>query len=168
MDKRIIKLIVCLVSLVVIIGILLYILVTGFKIGNIEVISVMGIAEKKESIENKKNELVTSETQNNTNKQTLEATKKEFAVQQERYELISDETINAIKEATKEEEYFIEYVWIVLGNYAKINKLELMVVEPNGTIAGATNDNYASPQGVNPNTNAGAETPPVQEGNANK
>lgn len=164
MDKGIIKLVVCLVSLVVIIGILLYTLIVGFKIGNIEVIPIMGIAEKKENINDKKKDLETSEEQNNTNKQTLESAKKEFTVQKEAYELISDETINAIREATKEEEYFIEYVWIVLGNYAKMNKLQLMVVEPNGTVSGGTSDNPTAP-GENPDVSTGTGITADKEGN---
>lgn len=65
--------------------------------------------------------------------QKLESTEEEYNKQKNKYNSISDETIDVIKEATTEESYNIEYMWITLGNYAKKNNLEIVLVEPGGT-----------------------------------
>ena len=65
--------------------------------------------------------------------QKLEGAEEEYNKQKNKYNSISDETIDIIKEATTEESYNIEYMWITLGNYAKKNNLEIVLVEPGGT-----------------------------------
>ena len=62
----------------------------------------------------------------------LEKAQSEYNKQKNKYNSISDETINIIKEATTEETYNLEYMWIKLGNYAKKNNLEIVMVEPGG------------------------------------
>ena len=63
---------------------------------------------------------------------SLEKAQNEYNKQKNKYNSISDETINIIKEATTEESYNLEYMWIKLGNYAKKNNLEIVMVEPGG------------------------------------
>ena len=69
---------------------------------------------------------------NNTIKK-VEDMQTTFDSEKKKYEAISDETINVIKEATTEENYNIEYMWIRLGNYAKSNNLTIVMAEPGGT-----------------------------------
>ena len=65
----------------------------------------------------------------------MQNSKNAFDVAKETYENIDESTISIIQEATKEEKYFIEYLWIVLGNYATANEVAINIVTP-----GATNE----------------------------
>ena len=180
MDKNIIKIIGLIVGLIVFVGLLVYLLIAGVGIGPFNVVSVSGIAEKSEAVENAKLDLETAKTSYDSILQTLDRTKKEFNTQKEAYELISDEKINAVKEATKEEEYMIEYLWITLGNYATKHNLEVAIVEPSGstgdmpqeTTPGTTTDvtDVSTGTGVTGNstgvTNAPTTPPPTTTTNA--
>ena len=134
MNKNVIKIIGLLVGLIVIVAAILFVAIKGIDMGVVNAISLSGIGEKRNSVEAAKSELAIAESQYNVNTRSLETAKKEFANQKEAYELISDETIAAIKEATKEEEYLIEYLWITLGNYATAHNLALAIIEPGGTV----------------------------------
>ena len=79
----------------------------------------------------------------------LEKAESDYNKQKNKYNSISDETINVIKEATTEESYNLEYMWIKLGNYAKKNNLEIVMVEPGGKQITNTNNN---------NSNSGSST----------
>ena len=155
MDKNIIKIIGLLVGLVLLITIIVLIAINGLTIGPLNAVSISGIADKKDSVEKAKDDLAKAESQYEINMQSLETSKKEFKTQKDAYELISDETIAAIKEATKEEEYFIEYLWITLGNYATAHNLSLAIIEPGGTVAQGT---------TNTNTNADTDVTNVSTG----
>lgn len=75
----------------------------------------------------------------------LESTEEEYNKQKNKYNSISDETVDIIKEATTEESYNIDYMWITLGNYAKKNNLEIVLVEPGGTASSnSSNDTKSS------------------------
>ena len=63
----------------------------------------------------------------------LEKAESDYNKQKNKYNSISDETINVIKEATTEESYNLEYMWIKLGNYAKKNDSEIVMVVPGGS-----------------------------------
>lgn len=81
----------------------------------------------------------------------LEKAESDYNKQKNKYNSISDETINVIKEATTEESYNLEYMWIKLGNYAKKNNLEIVMVEPGGKQITNTNTN-------NNSSNSGSST----------
>lgn len=81
----------------------------------------------------------------------LEKAESDYNKQKNKYNSISDETINVIKEATTEESYNLEYMWIKLGNYAKKNNLEIVMVEPGGKQSTNTNNN-------NNSSNSGSST----------
>ena len=135
MDKNGIKIIGLIVGLVVLIAGILFVTLKGIHLGPINAVSLSGIASKKGDVTSAKDDLDKAEAQYEVNMQSLEAAKKEFETQKEAYALISDETIAAIKEATKQEEYFIEYLWITLGNYATKHNLSLAVIEPGGSVS---------------------------------
>lgn len=135
MDKNVIKIVGLIVGLVVLIAGILFVALKGIHLGPINAVSVSGIASKKGDVTSAKDDLDKAEAQYQVNMQSLEAAKKEFETQKEAYALISDETIATIKEATKEEEYFIEYLWITLGNYATKHNLSLAVIEPGGSVS---------------------------------
>jgi len=133
MDKNIIKITGLIAALIIVVGILIYLLLVGISVGPIHAVSVSGISEKGEAVEKAKNDLEVAETNYKGKIQALEKSKKEFKTEKENYELISDAEISAVKEATKEEEYLIEYLWITLGNYATKHNLQVAIVEPGGS-----------------------------------
>ncbi len=90
--------------------------------------------------------------------QKLEDAEKEYNEQKNKYNSISDETIDIIKEATTEESYNIEYMWITLGNYAKKNNLEIVLVEPGGTATTNTSSDEKNSNGSNSNNAATTTT----------
>lgn len=83
----------------------------------------------------------------------LEKAESDYNKQKNKYNSISDETINVIKEATTEESYNLEYMWIKLGNYAKKNNLEIVMVEPGGKQSTNTNNNSSNSGSSTNNTN---------------
>jgi len=175
MDKNVIKIIGLLVVLIVIVAAILFIAIEGVDLKIVNAISIADVSLKGEDVEKAKESLALAESQYEVNMQTLETAKKEFNDQKEAYELISDETLNAVKEATKEEEYFIEYLWIVLGNYATAHNLDLAVIEPGGTVGQEATSNSTTDdttvttgtgvtgtnQGVNSTTNAATTGSPT-------
>lgn len=140
MDKKLIKIIALIAALIVLVGAVVYILISGVSLGPIKAISVAGIGQQSDAVQQAKDSLSKAQSQYDNNLSSLELAKKEYNNQKEKYELISDETINAVKEATMEEEYMIEYLWITLGNYATAHNLELAIIEPGGSVEGNTPD----------------------------
>lgn len=176
MDKNIIKTIVLAVTLVIIVSAILYVAIKGINLGAFEIVSVSGITDKKSGIEEKENNLDIATGQYNINLDSLERAKENYNVEKNKYELITEEEIAIIKEATKEEEYFIEYLWITLGNYATAHKLDLAIIEPGGKVnqptketSNTTNDTTVSTgtgitgnsSGVSSTTNAAATGSPT-------
>lgn len=135
MNKSILKIIGLLLGLILIVAALLFVAINGIEFGKLNLVSITGIGEKKQSVDKAEEELALAELQYGTSVKTLETAKQNYDEEKEKYELISDETISAIKEATKEEEYFIEYLWITLGNYATKHNLALAVIEPGGKVS---------------------------------
>lgn len=86
----------------------------------------------------------------------LEKAESDYNKQKNKYNSISDETINVIKEATTEESYNLEYMWIKLGNYAKKNNLEIVMVEPGGKQI--TNNNSSNSGSSTDNTDSNSTT----------
>lgn len=84
----------------------------------------------------------------------LEKAESDYNKQKNKYNSISDETINVIKEATTEESYNLEYMWIKLGNYAKKNNLEIVMVEPGGKQITNTNNNSSNSGSSTDNTDS--------------
>ena len=155
MNKDIFKIIGLIVALVALVGVILFILIKGVTLGDVNVVSVMGIGEKRDAIETANTNLNLAQTQYESTMKNLETEKKDFNSQKEAYELISDEKIAAVKEATKQEEYMIEYLWITLGNYATAHNLSIAVIEPGGTLSGNMNN---ATGGSTANQNAGGTT----------
>lgn len=169
MDKNLVKIIGLIVGLIVCVGLLVYFLIAGVKLGPINAVSISGIAELGESVEKAKLDFERSQTSYDSTLQSLDRIKKEFNSEKEDYELISDEKIKAVKEATKEEEYMIEYLWITLGNYATKHNLEVAIVEPGGaaggsqmgtTGAGSVTD-VSTGTGIEGNASGVTNTPPA-------
>lgn len=97
--------------------------------------SIKSIIAKHEEVIQAETKLNQKEKEYNSAISKINVAKSEFETAKTKYEAISDETIEIIKEATTEENYNIEYMWIRLGNYATKNNLKIVMVESGGTFS---------------------------------
>lgn len=98
-----------------------------------KIYSTSSLDAKKEELEKEQANLDLKRTEHKTALKNLESAKSDFSKQKEKYEAISDATIASLKEATRGEEYNLEYMWIQLGNYAKANNLKISLYEKEET-----------------------------------
>lgn len=98
-------------------------------------LSIAGLQEKKLSVEQLISKQIIEESNNVSAKAELQTSKNNFDVAKETYENIDESTISIVQEATKEEKYFIEYLWIVLGNYASVNNVAIDIHTSGATVA---------------------------------
>lgn len=118
---------------IVLLSIFIYVVISGVNLGFLKVWSLSSIASKYDDVKVKENALEQREILYKNALRNLENAKANFNEQKIKYEAISDETINMIKEATTKENYNIEYMWIKLDNYARSNKLDIILIEPGGS-----------------------------------
>lgn len=111
---------------------LLVFMLLGVNLGFFRIPSVSYLLSEYNLVKKSEKELATIQDAYYNTTNSLEKAQSEYNKQKNKYNSISDETINIIKEATTEETYNIEYMWIKLGNYAKKNNLEIVMVEPGG------------------------------------
>lgn len=111
-------------------------------------LSISGIQEKKMNVEKLIIDNALEQVNNMSAKGELQESKNAFDVAKQAYENIDESTIEIVQEATKEEKYFIEYLWIVLGNYATNNNVAINILTPGATNVtnsdSSTNDTGAS------------------------
>lgn len=122
---------------VIIIFVLVIFMVTLFADVDLKVFkltSVNSLLNKRTEIEKAESNLVSKQTEYDNAVKKIKDAETTFDSEKTKYESISDDTINVIKEATTEENYDIEYMWIRLGNYAKRNNLTIVMTEPGGSI----------------------------------
>lgn len=103
-------------------------------------LSVAGIQQKKLAVEELMQKQILEEANNSIAKSELQASKNSFDVAKSDYENIDEATIQSVQEATKEVKYFIEYLWIVLGNYATTNNVAINIITPGTEIVENTTD----------------------------
>jgi hypothetical protein len=126
------------VMIVVIIGLTLCIFFVDLKLGIFQIVSEKTLRSQFKLIQDLDTKLSTAKNNYDSSIKAVETSKAEFKKQKEEYESISDETISIIKEATTDEKYSIDYIWVKLGNYAKSNNLTISLVEPGGTSSQST------------------------------
>lgn len=119
-------------------------------------LSIAGIQEKKMSVETLMQKQTQEEANNATAKSTLQKSKNSFDVAKQEYENIDESTITIVQEATKEVKYFIEYLWIVLGNYANANGVDIAIITPGSTVVQSTDSTTNTNAGNTADTNAEA------------
>ena len=121
---------------------LLVFMLLGVNLVFFRIPSVSYLLNEYNLVKKAEKELITTQDNYYNATNSLEKAQSEYNKQKNKYNSISDETINIIKEATTEETYNLEYMWIKLGNYAKKNNLEIVMVEPGGqTDSSSQNDN---------------------------
>lgn len=111
---------------------LLVFMLLGVNLVFFRIPSVSYLLNEYNLVKKAEKELTTTQDAYYNATNSLEKAQSEYNKQKNKYNSISDETINIIKEATTEETYNLEYMWIKLGNYAKKNNLEIVMVEPGG------------------------------------
>ncbi|MDD3303728.1 MAG: hypothetical protein PHP54_02310 [Clostridia bacterium] len=131
------NLVIAIAIIVVSLGFLTLFMLVDINLGPIKISSISTIMSEHSSVKKAQNALNTEQDNYKTTLKNLDTEKSSYKSEKQKYEAISDETVNVIKEATKQQNYSIEYMWIRLGNYAKTNNLSIVLVEPGGT-AGST------------------------------
>ncbi len=106
----------------------------GIQFGNVSILSLKQIAEKKEQVKVAETSLELESTKYSILENKLNSLKKEFEQEKAKYEAISPETVTMINELNAKDKYSIEYIWIKLGNYASANHLEIVVAEPGNSL----------------------------------
>lgn len=138
--------------IVVSLGLLTLFALVDINLGPIKISSISTIMAEHDNVVKAQTSLTAEENNYKNTLKNLETEKSNYSTEKQKYEAISDETVSVIKEATKQQNYSIEYMWIKLGNYAKTNNLGIVLVEPGGTQGSGTN-------GTNTSTNTTTTTP---------
>jgi hypothetical protein len=121
------------VLLVIIAGIITVVFLVELDLSIFKIVSPQKLASQYQSLKDMNAKILTSKNNYNSSVKAVEAAKADYLREKEKYEAITDETIEIIKEATADEQYNIDYIWITIGNYASANNLSLSLIEPGGT-----------------------------------
>ncbi len=148
MEKDTTKIIISVVLFLVFGGLTVLFTLVDLDLSVIRFSSVKGVIAKREELLVLEDSLKKSEEKYESAKNNLAIAKKNYDSSKAKYEAISDQTIDLIREATTEENYDIEYMWIKLGNYASMNNLSIVMLEP-----GATSTTVSQVQNTDENTN---------------
>lgn len=137
-------------SIILSISIILLIVFTlvDINLGVVKFSSVKSLIQKHEDITNSENDLIKAETTYGTTLNKLETEKSNFETEKQKYNAITNETIDIVKNIKTEEKYSIEYMWIRLGNYARVNNLSIVLVEPGGSEITSTETNNSTSKTV--------------------
>lgn len=146
------NLLISILIIVVSLGLLTLFALVDINLGPIKISSISTIMSEHDNVVKAQASLTAEENNYKNTLKNLETEKSNYSTEKQKYEAISDETVSVIKEATKQQNYSIEYMWIKLGNYAKTNNLGIVLVEPGGTQGSGTN-------GTNTSTNTTTTTP---------
>lgn len=133
MEKNTLKIIISIVLFLVFGGLTVLFTLVDLDLIVLEFLSVDGVIAKREEILILEDSLKKAEEKYEKSKSDLNNAKKNYESAKAKYEAISDQTIELIREATTEENYDIEYMWIKLGNYASVNNLSILMLEPGAT-----------------------------------
>ncbi|MDD2376545.1 MAG: hypothetical protein PHD15_00750 [Clostridia bacterium] len=156
------NLIIEIITSLVIIGLIVGMFFVDLNLGIFKVVSIDTLMSQFNYIKELDTKLLTAKTNYDDSIKIVETAKSDYIKQKEQYDAITDETIAIIKEATTDEKYNIEYMWIKLGNYAKSNNLTLSLVEPGGAgQASSTTPKTTAPKTTTPTTTTPTTTTPT-------
>lgn len=149
MKSDLIKIIITSTILLILIVAIILLAIYKIDLGVFKTASLSWISERNSSVSKKGKELAILEKGYDEQDSEIKAAEEEYETEVKRYEAISEETLQIIKDATKEQEYSLEYLWVTLGNYAKAHKLSIAIIEPSGTVgAGNTQKTGTDSQGT--------------------
>ncbi len=129
-----IKTIILGISFAIISLLLVISVVNGINFGSFKILSLEEITTKKNEVNLAETNLELEKTRYEVLEEKLNKEKQEFIEEKNKYEAISDETIDIINKINTKEKYSIEYIWIKLGNYAKQLNLSIVVAEPGNSL----------------------------------
>lgn len=163
------KAIIFYVGIAVCLILLLLFTLVDVNLGIIKFSSIKSLINKHSEVSNVENDLIETELEYGTTVNRLETEQANFVKEKQKYAAITDETIGIIKNIKTEEKYSIEYMWIKLGNYARVNNLSLVMVEPGGSETTVTDKSKSSSNNTNKTTTASSDEineidPQVQQG----
>lgn len=112
-----------------------FILFKGFRIGNFEVSSIMGLSEKNKSLDDSISNLKQmKEVKFAQSNDELQQATSNLKLQKEQYaSLIGASSEEDISSAIQTEKYEVEYLWVKLGNHATKNGITLKMDITKGT-----------------------------------
>lgn len=134
MMKEFRKIIIMSVVLVLLIVALVIVLTKDINLGIFNNLAVSSISGKKVLVETLMQNELAEKVKHESAIDTLETTKNQYEAEKQAFDNIDQATIDLVKEATVDERYFIEYLWIVLGNYAEDNDLAINIITPGSTV----------------------------------
>lgn len=126
------------ILIIIIVGIITSVFIVELDLGIFKIMSPQKLVSQYDSIVDMNSRILTSKNNYDSSLKTIETAKKDYTREKEKYEGITDETIAIIKEATSDEQYNIDYIWITIGNYASVNNLSLTLVEPGGSASASS------------------------------
>lgn len=133
MIKEYKKIIIMAVVLLIMIIAIVVALTTDVDFGLFKNLSIASISHKKVSVETLALNEVAEKIEHEQAIDVLESAKNKYETSRQKFENIDKSTIDMVQEATKDEKYFIEYLWIVLGSYANDNGLLINIITPGST-----------------------------------
>ena len=140
--KKYEKIIILSSVLVVLITLIVLVMIYDVSFPFFKSLSVDGIKTLKTNVNTLIMQEATEVTNNKSAKDKLNLAKNNFDVAKNEYESIDESTIEIVQEATKQEDYFIEYLWVVLGNYSRANGLSIHILTPGSSFTeNATTEN---------------------------
>lgn len=129
------KIIILLAILLVLISVITYTTIANIPLGSIGTLSFNGISEKMRILKTEETKYLSNKTSFDSKETELTTITNEYNEEKEKYNRITDTTLNVVKEAIKDVDYSIEYMWIVLGNYAYDNGLTIKIEESSPSIS---------------------------------
>ena len=133
MMKEYKKIIIMAAVLLIMIVAIVVALTTDVDFGLFKNLSIASISHKKVSVETLAQNEVVEKIEHEQAIDVLESAKNKYETSRQKFENIDKSTIDMVQEATKDEKYFIEYLWIVLGSYANDNGLLINIITPGST-----------------------------------
>lgn len=121
------------IAILIEIGLIVCVFLVDINFGIFKFVSQKTLLSQYDSINTLDTKLTSANNNYETSIKSVEIAKSDYEKEKAEYDAISDETISIIKEATTDETYNIEYMWIKIGNYASSNNLTLVMNEPGGT-----------------------------------
>lgn len=128
------------IILLVLIILIILALNVNLNLGIVKFVNIEDMKNNSELLETTTLKLETTKLSNTVAYTNLEKAKENYETEKSKYEAISQENIDMIEEATIEESYDIEYMWIKLGNYAISNNLSLGLTEPGSSATDSTTE----------------------------
>jgi hypothetical protein len=145
------------VSIIFIVLIISLVLFVDINLGFFKIVSTKTLIGSLNVVKEAENNYNNKKIEYETTIKNIESLKSQFSVQKSKYDAITDETVDIIKQATTSEKYNIEYMWVKLGNYARSNNLELSMLEPGANPVATEDSKKTTTNTVTSNTTVKTE-----------